>query len=84
MSIFDFIRERISNIDLDVLSIDSVHPTWDFADLTMLLDSLEKEWKEKHPDELESVFVSREPEHEYAMEEFMYGQDLGNPEDGSL
>ena len=24
------------------------------------------------------------PEHEYTMEEFMYGQDMGNPEDGSL
>lgn len=23
-------------------------------------------------------------EHEYTMEEFMYGQDMGNPEDGSL
>ena len=25
-----------------------------------------------------------QPEHEYTMEEFMYGQDMGNPEDGSL
>lgn len=23
-------------------------------------------------------------EHEYTMEEFMFGQDMGNPEDGSL
>lgn len=27
---------------------------------------------------------SAQPEHEYTMEEFMYGQDMGNPEDGSL
>ena len=25
-----------------------------------------------------------QPEHERTMEEFMYGQDMGNPEDGSL
>ena len=24
------------------------------------------------------------PEQEYTMEEFVYGQDMGNPEDGSL
>ena len=28
--------------------------------------------------------VEEVPEHEYTMEEFMYGQDMGNPEDGSL
>jgi len=27
---------------------------------------------------------SAQPEHEYTMEEFMFGQDMGNPEDGSL
>ena len=27
---------------------------------------------------------SAQPEHEYTMEEYMYGQDMGNPEDGSL
>lgn len=27
---------------------------------------------------------SAQPEHEYTMEEFVYGQDMGNPEDGSL
>lgn len=27
---------------------------------------------------------SEQSEHEYTMEEFMYGQDMGNPEDGSL
>lgn len=27
---------------------------------------------------------SAEPEPEHTMEEFMYGQDLGSPEDGSL
>lgn len=27
---------------------------------------------------------SAQPEREYTMEEFMYGQDMGNPEDGSL
>ena len=27
---------------------------------------------------------SAQPEHEYTMEECMYGQDMGNPEDGSL
>jgi hypothetical protein len=27
---------------------------------------------------------SVQPEHEYTMEEFMHGQDMGNPEDGSL
>lgn len=25
-----------------------------------------------------------QPEQEHTMEEFMYGQDMGNPEDGSL
>lgn len=27
---------------------------------------------------------SAQPEREHTMEEFMYGQDMGNPEDGSL
>jgi hypothetical protein len=27
---------------------------------------------------------SAQPECEHTMEEFMYGQDMGNPEDGSL
>lgn len=27
---------------------------------------------------------SAQSEHEYTMEEFMFGQDMGNPEDGSL
>jgi len=27
---------------------------------------------------------SAQPEQEHTMEEFMYGQELGNPEDGSL
>ena len=27
---------------------------------------------------------SAQPEQEHTMEEFMYGQDMGNPEDGSL
>ena len=27
---------------------------------------------------------SVQPEQEYTMEEFMFGQDMGNPEDGSL
>ena len=27
---------------------------------------------------------SAQPEREYTMEEFMFGQDMGNPEDGSL
>ena len=27
---------------------------------------------------------SAQPESEHTMEEFMYGQDLGSPEDGSL
>lgn len=27
---------------------------------------------------------SAQPEHEHTMEEFMFGQDMGNPEDGSL
>ena len=29
-------------------------------------------------------FVDTEEEPEHTMEEFMYGQDMGNPEDGSL
>ena len=29
-------------------------------------------------------FVSAESEPEHTMEEFMYGQELGDPEDGSL
>ena len=27
---------------------------------------------------------SAQPEREYTMEEFMFGHDMGNPEDGSL
>jgi len=27
---------------------------------------------------------SAQPEREYTMEEFMFGQDMGDPEDGSL
>lgn len=34
-------------------------------------------------DELESL-PPVQPELEHTMEEFMYGQDMGNPEDGSL
>lgn len=30
------------------------------------------------------LLPSTEPEREYTMEEFMCGQDMGNPEDGSL
>ena len=33
--------------------------------------------------ELEKL-PSAQPEREYTMEEFMFGQDMGNPEDGSL
>lgn len=38
-------------------------------------------------DELESsiaMMPSAQPEPEHTMEEFMYGQELGDPEDGSL
>ena len=31
-----------------------------------------------------SELPSAQPEPEHTMEEFMYGQDLGSPEDGSL
>lgn len=30
------------------------------------------------------AWMTEEPEPEHTMEEFMYGQDLGSPEDGSL
>ena len=33
---------------------------------------------------IESVLDDLQPEPEHTMEEFMYGQDMGNPEDGSL
>lgn len=34
--------------------------------------------------EIKDMLESAQPEREYTMEEFMYGQDMGNPEDGSL
>ena len=34
--------------------------------------------------QLLEILPSAQPEHEHTMEEFMYGQDMGNPEDGSL
>ena len=40
-------------------------------------------WLDLAVDVLEKL-PSAQPESEHTMEEFMYGQDLGNPEDGSL
>ena len=51
VSVFDYIRERMTRIADETLAIDGAYPIWSYADLTMLLDSLEKEWKKKHPDE---------------------------------
>ena len=34
--------------------------------------------------EIKDMLESAQPEPEHTMEEFMYGQDMGNPEDGSL
>ena len=46
-------------------------PTLDFESVKRVM---------KHLEQMPSV----QPEPERTMEEFMYGQDMGNPEDGSL
>lgn len=65
----------------------------------MAVNALTKEaWKEEHPvspllqklstnlqhSKQDDLIASAQPECEHTMEEFMYGQDRGNPEDGSL
>lgn len=50
---------------------------------------MRKDWKERYAPFIRTENAIRElpsaqPEPEHTMEEFMYGQDLGSPEDGSL
>ena len=54
-------------------------PGFDKDDCFKLSDKTRKKWTE----EIIKALPSVQPE-ERTMEEFMYGQDMGNPEDGSL
>ena len=53
-------------------------PGFDKADCFKLSDRCRKRWINETTKELPSA------QPEPTMEEFMYGQDMGNPEDGSL
>lgn len=46
MNGFDALRERIIKIADEVLAIDGAYPTWDYADLMLLIDAVEEECKE--------------------------------------
>ena len=70
-------------------------PMSDLIERQAAIDAFEKELSAKYNRrELAIGFVgvksileklpSAQPEPEHTMEEFMYGQELGNPEDGSL
>lgn len=50
---------------------------------------MQKDWQERYEPYIRTENAIKElpsvqQELEYTMEEFMYGQDLGSPEDGSL
>ena len=72
----------------------------DMISRRLAIDEMEEYWRSLNlrrrriPLAAEAVYMdlkgvvatlpSAEPEPEHTMEEFMYGQDMGNPEDGSL
>ncbi len=55
-------------------------PGFNRDDCFKLRDGIREKWIT----EITNAVPSVQSEHEYTMEEFMFGQDMGNPEDGSL
>lgn len=46
MTAFDCLREKITKISDEILAVDGSYPTWGYADLMTLIDSIEKEYED--------------------------------------
>lgn len=46
MTPFEFARSRITQIADNLLAVDGNYPTWDYADLMTLIDSIEREYED--------------------------------------
>lgn len=42
---YDYLRHRITKIADNILALDGAYPTWDYGDLSALIDNVEKEYE---------------------------------------